>query len=175
MKAVECSRKHVSAGGAAIAVVALEGTKVPDKRWKMKNYLEARREELRKRGDKGFTLMEMLIVVAIIAVLIAIAIPVFTSQLERSREATDLANVRSAYAELMAEYLTWNGTDEIEDIEVPAKQVQENWQIDDDAETTTIAEGHTGDGIVVPFVLADGSYVVHIETTGEDAGVVTVN
>ena len=72
----------------------------------MKNYLEARREELRKRGDKGFTLMEMLIVVAIIAVLIAIAIPVFTDQLERSREATDAANIRSAYAEVAAEALT---------------------------------------------------------------------
>ena len=32
------------------------------------------------------------------AVLVAIAIPVFTSQLEKSREATDLANVRTAYA-----------------------------------------------------------------------------
>lgn len=49
----------------------------------------------------GFTLMEMLIVVAIIAVLVAIAIPVFVSQLERARESTDLANVRSAYAQVM--------------------------------------------------------------------------
>ena len=31
--------------------------------------------------------------------LTAIAIPVFTSQLEKSREATDLANLRSTYAE----------------------------------------------------------------------------
>ena len=72
----------------------------------MKNYLQLRKEELKKRGAKGFTLMEMLIVVAIIAVLIAIAIPIFTSQLEKSREATDLANVRSAYAVVMAASLT---------------------------------------------------------------------
>ena len=32
----------------------------------------------------------------------AIAIPVFTSQLEKSKEATDEANLRSAYAEVMA-------------------------------------------------------------------------
>ena len=44
--------------------------------------------------------MEMLIVIAIIAVLIAVAIPVFASQLEKAREATDLANVRSAYAKV---------------------------------------------------------------------------
>ena len=37
------------------------------------------------------------------AVLVAIAIPVFTSQLEKSRESTDAANIRAAYAEIMAE------------------------------------------------------------------------
>ncbi len=50
-----------------------------------------------KKNNKGFTLAELLIVVAIIAVLVAIAIPVFTTQLEKSRETTDIANLRSAY------------------------------------------------------------------------------
>ena len=49
-----------------------------------------------KQNDKGFTLMELLIVIAIISVLVAIAIPMFSSQLEKSREVTDLANVRAA-------------------------------------------------------------------------------
>ena len=57
---------------------------------------------MKKNNNKGFTLAELLIVVAIIAVLTAIAIPVFTTQLEKSREAADLANIRSAYAEAMA-------------------------------------------------------------------------
>ena len=59
-------------------------------------------------NQKGFTLAELLIVVAIIAVLVVIAIPIFTSQLEKSRESTDFANVRSAYAELM---MAANGDD----------------------------------------------------------------
>ena len=58
------------------------------------------------KDQKGFTLAELLIVVAIIGVLVAISIPIFTSQLEKSREATDLANVRSAYAEIMSGALT---------------------------------------------------------------------
>lgn len=36
----------------------------------------------------------------------AISIPIFTSQLEKAREATDLANLRSAYAECSAAVLT---------------------------------------------------------------------
>ncbi|MBR4545525.1 MAG: prepilin-type N-terminal cleavage/methylation domain-containing protein [Oscillibacter sp.] len=53
---------------------------------------------MKKQNQKGFTLAELLIVVAIIAVLVAIAIPVFTKRLEASRETTDIANLRSAYA-----------------------------------------------------------------------------
>ena len=50
--------------------------------------------ENRKR--KGYTLAEILIVVAIIAVLVAIAIPIFTTILESSREAYDIATMRQA-------------------------------------------------------------------------------
>lgn len=45
---------------------------------------------------KGFTLMEMLIVVAIISVLVAVSIPVFTSQLNKTKESVCAANRRSA-------------------------------------------------------------------------------
>ena len=61
---------------------------------------------MKKNNQKGFTLAELLIVVAIIAVLTAIAIPVFSSQLEKAKIATDKANVRAWYAEEIAEYLT---------------------------------------------------------------------
>ncbi|MCF2618503.1 pilin [Oscillibacter valericigenes] len=56
-------------------------------------------------NKKGFTLMEMLIVVAIIAVLVAIAIPTFNNQLEKSRQSADLANVRAAYSEAVVKQL----------------------------------------------------------------------
>ena len=57
------------------------------------------------KNSKGFTLMEMLIVVAIIAILVAIMIPVMTSALEKARDAADAANLRSAYAEAMVKLI----------------------------------------------------------------------
>lgn len=57
-------------------------------------------------SEKGFTLMEMLIVVAIIAILIAIAIPTFNNSLNKAKLATDEANIRSGYAAVAAQVLT---------------------------------------------------------------------
>ncbi len=59
------------------------------------------RAQDRGKLNKGFTLLELLIVVALIGILAAIGVPVFSSLLEKSRETTDIANVRSAYAEVM--------------------------------------------------------------------------
>lgn len=81
----------------------------------------------------GFTLAELLIVVAIIAVLVAIAIPVFSTLLEKSRESADLANIRSAYAELSA--LVINDEDNVPPATVPLQQTKAGWTTDD-AENT---------------------------------------
>ena len=62
------------------------------------------------KNRKGFTLMEMLIVVAIIAILVIIAIPTFNSALAKARAATDVANIRSGYAAALVEAMT-NGVE----------------------------------------------------------------
>ncbi len=54
-----------------------------------------------KNKNRGFTIIELLIVVAIISILASIGIPVFSNSLEKSRESVDIANVRAAYAEVM--------------------------------------------------------------------------
>ena len=54
-----------------------------------------------KNKNRGFTIIELLIVVAIISILASIGIPVFSNSLEKSRESVDIANVRAAYADVM--------------------------------------------------------------------------
>ena len=55
-------------------------------------------------NKKGFTLMEMLIVVAIIVILVCMSIPVFSSQLNSAKKATDDANLRAAKAAAVSAY-----------------------------------------------------------------------
>lgn len=71
----------------------------------MKNLLKKFRE-----NKKGFTLAELLVVVAIVGILVAISIPVFTAQLGKAREATNNANLRAAKAAAVSEYLTSDKT-----------------------------------------------------------------
>lgn len=85
----------------------------------------------KKLNKKGFTLAELLVVVAIIGVLVAISIPIFTSQLEKAREAVDAANIRAAYAEVASAALTQNDS-KISSKAITMKQKQKEWQSDID-------------------------------------------
>ena len=49
-----------------------------------------------KEDKKGFTLAELLIVVAIIGVLVAISVPIFTAQLKKATVATGKSEVTGA-------------------------------------------------------------------------------
>lgn len=61
---------------------------------------------MKKLNKKGFTLIEMLVVIAIIAILVAIIIPTVTNATEKARQATDVANIRGYIAELQIDTLT---------------------------------------------------------------------
>ena len=88
----------------------------------MKNLFKKFRE-----NKKCFTLAELLVVVAIVGILVAISIPVFTSQLTKATKATNLANARAAKAAAVAEYLTSeNTTAAYYDYDVAAGTVSED-------------------------------------------------
>ena len=50
---------------------------------------------MKKTNNKGFSLVELIIVIAIMAVLIGVLAPTFTKYVERSRKSTDVQNVES--------------------------------------------------------------------------------
>lgn len=57
-----------------------------------------------KNSERGFTLVEMLIVVAILSILTSLAIPIFSDALESSRETVDTANRRNAFDLAISSY-----------------------------------------------------------------------
>ncbi len=61
-----------------------------------------------EKRDKGFTLAELLIVVAIIGVLVAISIPIFSKLVQKARLAANQANTRAAYSAVEIQFLTSN-------------------------------------------------------------------
>ena len=58
------------------------------------------------KRQKGFTLVELLIVVVIIGILVSISIPIFTAQMHKAEVAADWANLRAYYAEIQADYMS---------------------------------------------------------------------
>ncbi len=117
------------------------------------------------RKDKGFTLAELLIVVAIIGVLVAIAIPIFSGQLEKSREAVDAANIRSQYAEVISDALldgtSVNGKEKYGAVQL--KQKEDNWK-----NTELATNLHSVYAQVIGSPVANGTaWVEYNDSTGQ--------
>ena len=67
----------------------------------------------KKLTKKGFTLAELLIVVAILAILVAVSVPIFTTKLADAKKATDEANLRACKALVVNALLTEDFPDDV--------------------------------------------------------------
>ncbi len=103
------------------------------------------------RNKKGFTLIEMLVVIAIIAVLVSIIIPTVTAATDKAAAAADAANLRNILGSLNAE-LAVGGTgigDAVAAIDAPESKLN------------TGAELHvlyTNPGFIKVYYVKDGAY-----------------
>jgi type IV pilus assembly protein PilA len=74
---------------------------------------------MKKMNKKGFTLIEMLAVIAIIAVLVAIIVPAVGSSTIKAKASTDAANLRSVLSAATIEYATEGKLDALS-VDTPA-------------------------------------------------------
>ena len=79
----------------------------------------------------------------LMAVLVAISIPIFTNQLEKAREATDVSNIRSAYAEIATALVA-------DDLDFAT------------GDTLTVSGGKKAT-VKTPLTTATGTFVVEVE------------
>ena len=127
-----------------------------------------------KKEKNGFTLAELLIVVAIIAVLIVIAIPVFSSQYEKAAEATDAANVRGQYAAEVVEAInTGAGVNTDGANKMTLKQKRDDWQNEtflDSLKNLGTIEGTPAGGGSAWVEIKEGGTAVTIHFEGGSGG-----
>lgn len=60
---------------------------------------------MKKSNKKGFTIVELVIVIAVIAILAAVLIPTFTNVVNKANESKDMQAARNAYEEWLADQI----------------------------------------------------------------------
>ncbi len=76
---------------------------------------------MKKLNKKGFTIVELVIVIAVIAILAAVLIPTYTSVVEKANQSKALQEVKAAYTVYLADALTDDDTTPVEKLYVAYK------------------------------------------------------
>lgn len=133
----------------------------------MKEKLQKRFKELQKKDKKGFTLIELIVVLVILGIILAITIPAVTSYIGDAQDAKYLAQARSVFVVAEVERAK----------AVAAGEVAEDavWPTADGSVDSTVAK-KSGikvsdvkfDGTKYTFKITDGSTTKDVQVTGND-------
>ena len=113
---------------------------------------------MKKMNRKGFTIVELVIVIAVIAILAGVLIPTFSSIVDKAKKSAALQEARNAYTEMFA--------DDIQDGTIDLK-------LNGAAEASTlpIAANTYGKGSVTTYTITSGnvSKFVYAASNGKTA------
>ena len=99
---------------------------------------------MKKTNKKGFTIVELVIVIAVIAILAAVLIPTFTGVIEKANQSAVLQAAKNAYTSILA--------DDVADGLIDGKEGTETISLTGFGGTVTYT---TSDGEVTAFSLND--------------------
>ena len=95
-------------------------------------------------NQKGFTLVELMVVVVIIGVLVAIAVPVYSNVTTKAEKSAVEANLRTIDSAIMTYYATVDSPKDLKTVGI-GELVAENLLADDPSVTEKITYSITGD------------------------------
>jgi len=125
------------------------------------------------RNQKGFTLVELMVVVVIIGILSAIAVPVYSSVTAKANRSAVEANLRTIDGAISAYQVTNDVTDATSVNEDQAKTMLQEWPTGPDGVQYTIVDGRavvSADGtppswFTLSATVANGGYSLPITWT----------
>lgn len=117
---------------------------------------------MKRSNKKGFTIVELVIVIAVIAILAGVLIPTFAGVVDNAKKSAALQEAKSMYSEYIGTFNFSNGEEPVEKVYV----VVDSYKVLVDNGNVSIVEDEATIANIPQLRAVDGVYT----TAAEDAG-----